>query len=69
MLGFVVKDIDCSVVISTITNIHSQKIGSIIARNITPIANANDYYLCESVYTNQLSLSHIFYNISSVISS
>lgn len=69
MLGFVVKDIDCSVVISTITDIHSKKIGSIIAQNITPIVNANDYYLCESIYTNQLSLSHIFYNISSVISS
>lgn len=69
MLGFVVKDIDCSVVISTITDIHSKKIGSIITQNITPIVNADDYYLCESIYTNRLSLSHIFYNISSVISS
>ncbi len=69
MLGFVVKDIDCSVVISAITDIHTKKLGGIIAKDITPIVNSKDYYLCESVYTNQLSLSHIFYNVSSVISS
>lgn len=67
MLGFVVKDIDCSVVISEITNIHNERIGDIIDKDITPIVNSKDYYLCESVYTNQLSLSHIFYNVSSVI--
>lgn len=69
MFGFIVKDIDCSVVISAITDIHTKKIGSIIAKDITTIINSKDYYLCESVYTNQLSLSHIFYNVSSVISS
>lgn len=67
MLGFVVKDIDCSVVISEITDIHNERIGDIIDKDITPIVKSKDYYLCESVYTNQLSLSHIFYNVSSVI--
>ncbi len=69
MLGFIVKDMDCSVVISAITDIHTKKIGSIIVKDITPIMNSKDYYLCESIYINQLSLKHIFYNISSVISS
>lgn len=68
MLGFVVKDIDCFAVISAIAAIHTQKIGSIIAKDIAPVVNSKDYYLCESVYTNQLILSHIFYNVSSAIS-
>lgn len=67
VLGFFVKDIDCSVVISEITDIHNERIGDIIDKDITPIVNSKDYYLCESVYTNQLSLSHIFYDVSSVI--
>ena len=67
MLGFVVKDIDCSVVIRDIPEIHNERIGDIIDKDITPIVKSKDYYLCESVYTNQLSLSHIFYNVSSVI--
>ena len=69
MLGFVVKDIDIAVVINAISNIHIKKIGSIISKNITILENDNNYYLCESIYTNQLSLNHIFYNVSNVISS
>ena len=68
MLGFIIKDITCSIVVSAITSIHTKKIGNIIAKNITPISSSKDYCLCESVYTNQLSLNHIFYNISSIIS-
>ena len=69
MLGFVVKEIDCSVVISDISNIHTNRIGSLIDIDITIIENYKDYYLCESVYTNKLYLSHIFYDISSAVSS
>lgn len=69
MLGFVVKEIDCLAVISAISDIHIKKIGGLIDKNITIIENSKDYYLCESVYTNQLYLSHIFYDISSAISS
>ena len=69
MLGFVVKEIDCSVVISDISNIHTNRIGSLIDKDITIIENYKDYYLCESVYTNKLYLSHIFYDISSAVSS
>lgn len=69
MLGFVVKEIDCSVVISDISNIHINRIGSLIDKDITIIENSKDYYLCESVYTNKLYLSHIFYDISSAVSS
>lgn len=68
MLGFVVKDIDCKVIIKAITNIHSKKIGNIIAKDITIINNSKKYCLCESTYTNKLSLSHIFYNVSSAVS-
>lgn len=69
MLGFVVKDIDCSVVVGAINDIHTKKIGSIIVKGITPIMNSKDYYLCDSAYTNKLSLNHILYNVSRVISS
>lgn len=69
MLGFVVKEIDCSVVISAISDIHTKRIGSLIDKDITIVENSKDYYLCESVYTNKLYLSHIFYDISSVVSS
>ena len=69
MLGFVVKEIDCSVVISDISNIHTNRIGSLIDKDIIIIENYKDYYLCESVYTNKLYLSHIFYDISSAVSS
>lgn len=69
MLGFIVKDIDCAVVIGAITDIHIQKISRVIVKDITPIVKAKDYYLCESIYTNQLSLNHIFYNVSSIIAS
>lgn len=69
MLGFVVKEIDCSVIISAISDIHIKRIGSLIDKNITIIEHSKDYYLCESIYTNQLYLSHIFYNISSALSS
>lgn len=68
MLGFIVKDVDYSVIISAITNIHNNKIGRIIVRDITPVMNDKDYCLCESEYTNQLSLDHIFYNVSRIIS-
>lgn len=69
MLGFIVKEIDCAVVISAITDIHTKKIGSIIVKDITIVENSEDYHLCESIYTNNLSLNHIFYNISRAISS
>lgn len=68
MLGFIVRDVDCSVVISAISDIHTKRIGNLIDEDITIIENSKDYYLCESLYTNQLYLSHIFYNISSVTS-
>lgn len=69
MLGFVVKEIDCSVVISAISDIHTKRLGSLVDKDITIIENSKNYYLCESVYTNQLYLSHIFYDVSSAISS
>lgn len=69
MLGFVVKSIDCTVVIRSISDVHTKKIGSFIDKDITIIENADDYYLCKSVYTNKLHLSHIFYDISNIISS
>lgn len=69
MLGFVVKEMDCSVVIREISDIHEKRIGSLIDKNITIIESFKDYYLCESVYTNKLYLSHIFYDISSIVSS
>jgi hypothetical protein len=52
MLGFVVKEIDCSVIISAISDIHIKRIGSLIHKNITIIERSKDYYLCESIYTN-----------------
>lgn len=69
MLGFVVKDINYSVVIRKISDIHTKRLGSRIDKDISVIENSKNYYLYESTYTNQLSLSHIFYNISSIISS
>lgn len=64
MLGFVVKNIDYKIVVSEISNIHDKKIGGFI----TPIKSSKDYYLCESIYTNELVLGHIFYNISNIVS-
>lgn len=68
MMGFVVKDIDCIVAISAITDIHTKKVGNAIVKDMTLIESSEDYFLCESVYT-KLSINHIFYNISSAISS
>lgn len=68
MLGFVVKNINWSVTIDTIANIHTKKLGDLIVQNLTVLANFNDYYLCESEYTNGLSLFHIFYDISPIVS-
>lgn len=67
MLGFLVKDIDYILTIEEICDIHKKSIGEIIAKDITILKRAGDYCLCESAYINQLSLSHIFYNISSVV--
>lgn len=69
MLGFVVKEIDCFVVIHEISDIHLKRIGCLIDKDITIIENAKDYCICESAYTNHLNLSHIFYDISGVVSS
>lgn len=69
MLGFVVKNMDCTIVIRAITDIHTEKIGSIIVKDITLVEDFEEYCCCESVYTGGMSLDHIFYNISSIISS
>lgn len=68
MLGFVVKDIDCVATIKVIADIHAKSVGSNISKNITPTEDCTEYQVCESIYTNQLYLTHIFYNISSAIS-
>lgn len=68
MLGFIVKDIDYTIIINAITNIHAKTLSNIIDKNITFVENSKDYCLCESVYTNKLSLNHIFYNVASAIS-
>ena len=68
MLGFVVKNINWSITIGTIANIHTKKLGNLIVQNLTVLANSNDCYLCEGVYTNGLSLCHIFYDISPIVS-
>lgn len=67
MFGFIVKSIDCNVVINSITDIHTKKLEDFIIKDITIIDNGNNYYLCESAYNNDLSLGHIFYDISSVV--
>lgn len=67
MLGFLVKDLDCVVTINAIADIHRNRLGNIIVKDLTILENAEDYCLCESVYTNDLSLNHIFYDISSIV--
>lgn len=69
MLGFIVENIDIAIVISAITDIHTKKIKSFIVKDITLLENSDDYCLCESTYTNRLSLNHIFYNVSEAVSS
>lgn len=69
MIGFFVKNIDPVVTIEAIAHIHERRISRIMLKNLTVLKNAKDYCLCESSYVSQLSLSHIFYNISSVVSS
>lgn len=68
MFGFVVKNIDCTVMINNISDIHIKKLHSITVKNISILESAKSYYNCESKYTNGLSLNHIFYDISSIIS-
>ena len=68
MFGFVVKNIDCRVTINNIADIHIKKLHSITVKNIGILETAKSYYNCESKYTNGLSLNHIFYDISSIVS-
>lgn len=68
MLGFIVKDIDHTTSITAISDIHMAKLKKLISKNITVIEHSESYYLCESTYTNGLSLSHIFHNFSSIVS-
>lgn len=68
MLGFVVADIDCVVTLTAISTIHKKKLGNLIKKNITIVIKDSNYTLCESVYSNALTLSHLFYGISSITS-
>ncbi len=68
MLGFVVKNIDLSNAILNIDIIHSRKFSSKIVRKITSVQRTSNYHMCESSYSGGLTLSHIFYKLSSIIS-
>lgn len=68
MLGFLVGDIDCIVTITAISTLHMEELGSLIEKNITVVVKGASYALCESAYTNALTLNHVFYNISNIVS-
>ena len=68
MLGFIVADVDSMVIISEITKTHLEELKEHITSDLSLIENNTTHQLCKSTYTNNLSLTHIFYNISSAVS-
>ena len=68
MLGFIVTDVDSMIIISEITKTHLEELKEHITNDLTLTENNTTYQLCKSTYTNNLSLTHIFYNISSAVS-
>jgi hypothetical protein len=68
MLGFVVKQINLVNLINSINEIHLQELKDSVTQNITTVEASENYSLCESSYISQLTLNHLFYNFSDIIS-
>ena len=67
MLGFIVKRINESILLSKINRIHNAKLSSRKIGEISYVDLGTDYKICESAYIDGLQISHIFYDISTVI--
>lgn len=68
MLGFVVRNIDRSAIIDEIAKIHKVRLNDMTTQNVAMCRETQEYSFCESKYTNSLTLGHIFYDISEIIS-
>lgn len=67
MLGFIVANIDCAVTISAISELHMEELGNFIKENIIVVVKDTNHILCKSVYSNTLTLNHLFYNMPNII--
>ena len=64
MLGFIVKRINESILLSKINRIHNAKLSSRKIGEISYVDLGTDYKICESAYIDGLQISHIFYDIT-----
>lgn len=67
MLGFIVANIDIAVTISAISELHMEELGNFIIENIIVVVKDTNHILCKSVYSNTLTLNHLFYNMPNII--
>ena len=67
MLGFIVGSIDCTKNAKEIATIHRAVLSGKISKDITFNEGTASYNLYESEYVSGLILSHIFYDLSSIV--